>query len=498
MTGLLTGLQHLVGALSGTSDIAADTQVEFYEPEAFLFGAALFSGGFVTFVEENPLSGAGDLIGGLGGLQTAEAEADGAGDLNPANLAGVFNDVLDLTGAGDATGLLIDKDQVFGESDGVGNLQAADSAVSAFQYTTAFVYDFGDLIADDAHVLVNQVGQAHLTASCTLIGDPDIGTRKTVSGTLTGSGDVHTPFDYLAPQYLTTAFGYTYFAGYVPAPGGHVIVIRWETGTAHGGSFAIAQPDNNVASHIQGAGSLTGDTLVNFLGTCNLIGVSFATLNVQAAFVPTPGSPVVLPVLSTGMTQPGVPAADSSVDSHYILTISGDPNDPGPATYVKVAYPGWAPNDSNSKWITPGLVDTYDGGGHTYTYQTTFVIPDDADPRTAVLTGIAGMDDYGVILLNGQQVASIPSFGVLTPFRIAAGFVAGGNILTFVVTNTGDVNSGYAPNPTGLRVQITGTATTFWPQTTAGAGSAIGTPIRVRKNNIGIASGNSLVIAKAA
>src|SRR5258708_2997504 len=60
------------------------------------------------------------------------------------------------------------------------------------------------------------------------------------------------------------------------------------------------------------------------------------------------------------------------------------------------------------------------------------------------------------MLLNGVQVAVTgSSFSAFTSFTIGSGFLAGTNTLDFVVNNGGS-----SPNPTGLRVDLSGTAST--------------------------------------
>jgi hypothetical protein len=72
------------------------------------------------------------------------------------------------------------------------------------------------------------------------------------------------------------------------------------------------------------------------------------------------------------------------------------------------------------------------------------------------LVGIWATDDTGVdILLNGTSTGlSSAGFSSFTPFSITNGFVTGLNTLTFKVDNAGT-----SPNPSGLRVEVTGLAT---------------------------------------
>ena len=93
-----------------------------------------------------------------------------------------------------------------------------------------------------------------------------------------------------------------------------------------------------------------------------------------------------------------------------------------------------------------------------YTYQTKFDLTG-MNPKTAMILGNWACDNEGVeILLNGINVADITSssFGSFEPFTIDSGFVSGINTLDFIVDNTpgGSATS----NPTGLRVEMSGTA----------------------------------------
>jgi hypothetical protein len=58
-----------------------------------------------------------------------------------------------------------------------------------------------------------------------------------------------------------------------------------------------------------------------------------------------------------------------------------------------------------------------------------------------------------VVNLNGVQLASIAGFGSPTNFSLSSSFVAGVNTLDFIVTNGGS-----SASPTGLRVEVSGTA----------------------------------------
>jgi RHS repeat-associated protein len=170
--------------------------------------------------------------------------------------------------------------------------------------------------------------------------------------------------------------------------------------------------------------------------------------------------PVPITIYSTGVVSSGVLAADGAVDGHYSLIGSADSATPGPNTFVvnSTAWPipPWLAEGPNSKWIGPyaysgGAISSASG---SYTYRTTFNLTG-LNPATAVLTGQYAADDTAVINLNGVTVFSTSQgFAAFQSFTINSGFAAGVNTLDFVVTNS--TYSG--TNPTGLRVDISGTA----------------------------------------
>ncbi len=193
----------------------------------------------------------------------------------------------------------------------------------------------------------------------------------------------------------------------------------------------------------------------------NLWGVavsSNALLNV--AYRTIPG------VYGTGVDASGALLPDGVVDPHYVLTVSADPNYPGPnALVITNAWPiqlgTWLPNGPNSRWIAPNsnqrqdLDPTQGDAEGNYTYETTFNLSG-YDLSQVQLVGGWAVDNYGVdILINGASTSSTNSLGfsALTPFSFTGtnGLVAGTNTLDFIV-----YNAPTTPNPTGLRVDLRG------------------------------------------
>jgi hypothetical protein len=172
-----------------------------------------------------------------------------------------------------------------------------------------------------------------------------------------------------------------------------------------------------------------------------------------------------IPVYGTGYQFNNfVLQSDGLADGNFVLIADandGTVNSSNPATAFVVnptAYPlavnAWIANSSTSKWIAPSADETNSNAG-TFTYQETFSLYG-FDPTTAVLSGAWATDNTGVIMLNGVVVgSSSSSYTTLTPFTISSGFLPGLNTLDFVVTNAPFAGT----NPTGLRVDLTGTAT---------------------------------------
>lgn len=148
-------------------------------------------------------------------------------------------------------------------------------------------------------------------------------------------------------------------------------------------------------------------------------------------------------------------AQDGAVDTHYALTSSADPTGAGPSAFVVEPIPAWAPNSADAKWISPVAATGANLNPGNFTYQTTFDLTG-LDETTAELSGNIAADNSVIVMLNGVQVfaGSVSvSFASSAAFSITSGFIAGVNTLQFIVNN-----GGTAPNPTGLLVQISGSA----------------------------------------
>lgn len=189
----------------------------------------------------------------------------------------------------------------------------------------------------------------------------------------------------------------------------------------------------------------------NYTVTDAIKGNKFYRL-VYAGLVQIPG------LVNTGVGTNGALIAAGAVDPHWRLIQSADPSFPGPnalAVNDAAPIPPWLTNGPNSKWIAPKADQSGGNQPGNYTYRITFDLTG-LDKSTATVSGKWTSDNTGQILLNGSATGAVSdgNFAVLTnAFSITRGFVAGTNWLDFVVTN-----GGTTINPTGVRVELSGTA----------------------------------------
>ena len=162
---------------------------------------------------------------------------------------------------------------------------------------------------------------------------------------------------------------------------------------------------------------------------------------------------------NTGVDGANVFLSGGQVDAHYQLVASADPLFPGPDARVMhngafLLAGNYFTNGLFSSWISPRTNSTPGNTNGLYVYRTSFII-DTADPAHAQINGKWASDNEGVaIILNGVPtgISNMVSaaFTGFYPFTIANGFLAGTNIIDFVISN------GPATGPTGLRVEMNG------------------------------------------
>jgi hypothetical protein len=179
-----------------------------------------------------------------------------------------------------------------------------------------------------------------------------------------------------------------------------------------------------------------------------LIAVLIVALSLSSAAFAQTGS--IAGLFNTGVDDSGTPLPGGSVDPHYSLFASVDPQyGPDAIVHVEPVIGGWMANTPTSKWIGPAANQnegTYEVG--EYIYRLTFNLA--GDPGATQITGGWAADNGGTIFINGAATTNtaIFAFFALTPFAISSGFVSGENHLDFHVQNA----SGTQPNPTGLHV----------------------------------------------
>ena len=163
--------------------------------------------------------------------------------------------------------------------------------------------------------------------------------------------------------------------------------------------------------------------------------------------------PAAISIFNTGVDVVGNVLPDGTVgDPHYTLVTV-----PGGTSAIRILtsvsgfpIPPWVADNSTSTWIGPDTTDA-EGPVGIYEYRTTFDLTG-LIAATASLSGQWSTDNAGLnIILNGVSTGiTSPSFTDFTPFTITSGFVSGMNELVFRVNNAG--------GPTGLRVEVAGTA----------------------------------------
>ncbi|WP_394762373.1 PEPxxWA-CTERM sorting domain-containing protein [Phenylobacterium sp.] len=157
-------------------------------------------------------------------------------------------------------------------------------------------------------------------------------------------------------------------------------------------------------------------------------------------------------LFNTGVDSAGTPQANNALDTHYAL-VSGPVTPALRSATTANGYPVdvWGGDDGVSNWIGPVGDGHLDGPVGYYDYQVSFSLAG-LNAATALITGRWATDDHGYdVKINGISTGQNAGFATnWTAFSITSGFVAGTNTLDFIVYNSG--------GPTGLRVEMAGTA----------------------------------------
>ena len=177
-------------------------------------------------------------------------------------------------------------------------------------------------------------------------------------------------------------------------------------------------------------------------GACalGLAAVALSLIAAQPASAQSaPVPPTAIKLFNTGVKNDGTVAAIGATDLHYTqVTPAGNPS----AFVFNVNNSPYAA-PTNSQYISPDQNGgtTYNGGGYTVGYQTSFDLTG-LNPATALISGDWSTDNLGNdILINGISTGlTSGGFTSFTHFNLApfaADFQSGLNTLTFVWTNQG-------------------------------------------------------------
>jgi len=173
--------------------------------------------------------------------------------------------------------------------------------------------------------------------------------------------------------------------------------------------------------------------------------------------LPAAAAPITT-LYSTGVDAVGVATIGSGADLHW--TLNGGSAFTGGTNGV-FPIPPWVNETAKSRWLTPsanaadGFYDPSSDGIYTYTQVFSLA---GYKASTASFSGLFASDNtVDKITLNGVTIAgSGGSFSARNAFNSTGGtFNAGVNTLTFTVRNDAQIGG----NPTGLNVDVAGTAT---------------------------------------
>lgn len=166
---------------------------------------------------------------------------------------------------------------------------------------------------------------------------------------------------------------------------------------------------------------------------------------------------------NTGVDGSSALLAGGSEDPHYTLSTASAILT---AYVVNEGWPivsgAWMLNGPNSKWISPFATAGANAAAEYYVYKTTFDLTG-LDPSTAQISGNWSTDNEGIdIFINSVSTGNSIAYGSpgnysfmnFTPLTINSGFVAGLNILEFIIYN----HPYQGANPSGFRAELSGTA----------------------------------------
>jgi hypothetical protein len=140
----------------------------------------------------------------------------------------------------------------------------------------------------------------------------------------------------------------------------------------------------------------------------------------------------------TGLFNTGQ-STTGSADNHWTVVA---PPGAGQVISPVYVYSTWLPNTAASSWewvTNTGQPSGTSSAPVTYTFRTLFILDSTLNPATAVITGRWATDNVGTeIQVNGLSFdQTSPGFNAWSGYTLNSGFVAGLNVLDFVVQDYG-------------------------------------------------------------
>jgi hypothetical protein len=227
---------------------------------------------------------------------------------------------------------------------------------------------------------------------------------------------------------------------------------------------------------------ITTRSLVNCFAISSIAIMSATFGSVISAQAATIGD-----LYSTGVDNSGVVLGEGVSDSHYsLLSVPSGTNDV--VARASTVPSVWLGSNTTSAWIGPNTDGAFNAPEGDYIYRTTFDLSNFI-ASTAEIKGKWTADNTATdIFLNGKSLglagntfnAFSSDFTILDGTN-GANFVEGVNELKFFVNNA----VGPGSNPTGLRAELSGTATTKpvpEPADFIGTAIAFGSVVMLKRN----------------
>lgn len=246
-----------------------------------------------------------------------------------------------------------------------------------------------------------------------------------------------------------------------------MFAVGWDP--APGRTATFANGDERITVDENALGNNNGQ-IIQYRYTANSDGVAtidispFDGLTFHLYGFANEATSVITDLYNTGVDAGGTPQAHNSLDTHWDIVsapVGGTAGDPRVLTSAG-GFPivPWLGDNTESAWIGPNTDDDSNDVPGSYTYETTFTLPEGFN--IAEIIGRYSVDNLVTdVVLNGNSlgITSGNQFNAWTDFVIGADapWVEGLNTLQFLV------NNGAPTGPTGLRVEFTSAVAGFVP-----------------------------------